>query len=245
MLAEYWKKVRSAVAWMVPFFVAVFLLFGCGSAGSVPNGAGAAGAGAVSETQLAADSGDGQELQSGDTKTQRPETETQIETQEPGSEAWTEAQGADLEALTEAQGAGLEARTETKESEPEAQAKAQEPEAAASVSEDGHYTSKEEVALYLHTFGHLPENYITKKDAEAAGWVSKEGNLWDVAPGMSIGGSRFGNYEGLLPDEKGRTWYECDIDFDGSFRGAKRIVYSNDGLIYYTEDHYKTFEQLY
>lgn len=101
------------------------------------------------------------------------------------------------------------------------------------------------MALYLHTYGQLPENFITKKEAEAAGWVSREGNLWDVAPGMSIGGSRFGNYEGLLPDQKGRVWFECDIDFDGTYRGAKRIVFSNDGLIYYTEDHYKSFEKLY
>lgn len=62
---------------------------------------------------------------------------------------------------------------------------------------------------------------------------------------MSIGGDRFGNREGLLPTAKGRKYYECDIDFDGTYRGAKRIVYSNDGLIYYTEDHYESFELLY
>ncbi|MBE5996862.1 MAG: ribonuclease [Lachnospiraceae bacterium] len=113
------------------------------------------------------------------------------------------------------------------------------------VEEDGEYTSKEQVAAYIHEFGHLPDNYITKKEAEELGWVSSKGNLWKVAPGKSIGGSRFGNYEGLLPDKKGRKYYECDIDFDGSFRGPERIIYSNDGLIFYTEDHYKTFEQLY
>lgn len=113
------------------------------------------------------------------------------------------------------------------------------------LAEDGSYTSKEDVALYLHLYGRLPDNFITKKEAEAAGWVSSEGNLWKVAPGMSIGGSRFGNYEGALPEKDGRTWYECDINFDGGFRGAERIIYSNDGLIYYTGDHYKTFEELY
>lgn len=113
------------------------------------------------------------------------------------------------------------------------------------LDEDGSYTSKSDVALYLHIYGRLPKNFITKKDAEAAGWVSSKGNLWDVAPGMSIGGSRFGNYEGTLPEKDGRTWYECDIAFDGGFRGAQRIVYSNDGLIYYTGDHYKTFEELF
>lgn len=113
------------------------------------------------------------------------------------------------------------------------------------LDKDGSYTTKEDVALYLHTYETLPGNFITKKQAEKAGWVSKEGNLWEVAPGKSIGGSRFGNYEGQLPEKEGRDWQECDIDFDGEYRNAKRILYSDDGLIYYTEDHYKTFEQLY
>lgn len=113
------------------------------------------------------------------------------------------------------------------------------------VDEDGVYDTREEVALYLHTYGHLPGNYITKKDAEAAGWSSEKGNLWDVAPGKSIGGSRFGNYEGQLPEKKGRKYFECDLEYNGGYRGAKRLVYSNDGLIFYTEDHYNTFEQLY
>lgn len=69
--------------------------------------------------------------------------------------------------------------------------------------------------------------------------------MWDVADGKSIGGDKFGNREGLLPKKSGRQYYECDIDYNGGYRGAKRIIYSNDGLIYYTEDHYKTFEQLY
>lgn len=113
------------------------------------------------------------------------------------------------------------------------------------VEEDGTYTSKEEVAVYLHTYGKLPSNYITKKEAQELGWVSSEGNLEEVAPGKSIGGDKFGNYDKMLPEEDGRTYQECDIDFDGGFRNEKRIVYSNDGLIFYTEDHYETFEQLY
>ena len=113
------------------------------------------------------------------------------------------------------------------------------------ISEDGTYTSKEEVAEYLYTYEHLPSNYITKKEAKKLGWVSSEGNLDEVAPGMSIGGDYFGNYEGTLPETDERDYYECDIDFDGTYRNAKRIVYSNDGLIYYTEDHYKSFELLY
>lgn len=113
------------------------------------------------------------------------------------------------------------------------------------IDEVGSYTSKEEVAAYIHEYGHLPSNFITKKEAKNLGWVSSEGNLWEVAPGMSIGGDYFGNYEGNLPEAKGRDYYECDIDTDGSYRGAKRIVFSNDGLVYYTEDHYETFELLY
>lgn len=112
-------------------------------------------------------------------------------------------------------------------------------------AEDGSYTSKEDVALYLHIYGHLPHNYITKKEAQQLGWDSKKGNLEEVAPGKSIGGSHYGNYEGLLPEKEGRKYYECDLDYEGGYRGAQRLVYSNDGLIFYTEDHYQSFEQLY
>lgn len=115
----------------------------------------------------------------------------------------------------------------------------------ASVVEDGTYTSKDEVAAYIHQFGHLPSNYISKSKAKKAGWVSNKGNLDDVLPGMSIGGSEFYNDEGQLPDAPGRTWTECDINYAGGYRGAERIVFSNDGLIFYTSDHYETFEQLY
>ena len=117
-------------------------------------------------------------------------------------------------------------------------------EPAPAVTEDGVYDSKEEVALYIHLYGRLPSNYITKKDAESLGWPG--GYLEPYAPGKCIGGSRFGNYEGRLPEAKGRTWTECDIDTLGArSRGSKRIVFSNDGLIYYTEDHYEHFELLY
>lgn len=121
---------------------------------------------------------------------------------------------------------------------------AAQPEEKLTVREDGEYDSKEEVALYIHLYGHLPSNYITKKEAEAAGWPG--GSLEKYCPGKCIGGSHFGNYEGLLPGAKGRKWTECDIDTLGArARGAKRIIFSNDGLIYYTEDHYESFELLY
>lgn len=132
----------------------------------------------------------------------------------------------------------------SEEDEPEKdESKEDEPEEAG-LPEDGTYTSKEEVALYIHQYGHLPPNFITKKEAEALGWQG--GSLEPYAPGMCIGGSYFGNYEGLLPEKDGRSYTECDIDTLGADRrGAKRIVYSNDGLIYYTEDHYESFELLY
>lgn len=117
--------------------------------------------------------------------------------------------------------------------------------AANRIDENGEYTTKEDVAEYIYQYGHLPSNFITKDAAKELGWVSSEGNLWEVAPGKSIGGDYFGNYEDILPEESGRKYYECDIDFEGGRRNAKRIVYSNDGLVYYTEDHYETFELLY
>ena len=113
------------------------------------------------------------------------------------------------------------------------------------VEEDKYYSSKDEVAAYIHQFHHLPDNYITKTKAKKLGWEQTEGNLWDVLPGMSIGGGPFNNYDGKLPEEAGREYKECDIDYNGGKRGRKRIVYSNDGLIFYTGDHYETFERLY
>ncbi len=114
-----------------------------------------------------------------------------------------------------------------------------------SLPEDGWYSSKEEVALYLHLYGQLPDNFITKAEAQAAGWTG--GNVEPyTGEGTALGGSRFGNYEERLPQAEGRTYQECDIDTVGaSSRGAKRIVFSNDGLIYYTDDHYESFELLY
>ena len=148
------------------------------------------------------------------------ETETQIPSGSEQTSVQTEAQTTS------------EAETEAIETEDE----------AAVIDEDGHYTSKEEVALYLYTYGKLPSNFITKKEAENLGWKKKDGEagqLHVVAPGMSIGGSSFGNYEGLLPEKKGRKYFECDINYVKGNRGAERLVYSNDGLIFYTGDHYE------
>ena len=119
-----------------------------------------------------------------------------------------------------------------------------EDEPAAVLPEDGSYTTKEDVSAYLIAYGHLPANFITKDEARAAGWQG--GSLEPYCPGKCIGGDRFGNREGLLPSAKGRVWTECDINTLGArSRGAERIVFSNDGLIYYTGDHYESFELLY
>ena len=112
------------------------------------------------------------------------------------------------------------------------------------VVQNGQYSRMEEVAVYLATYGELPANYLTKREAQKLGWDNSLGNLWNVAPGCSIGGDRYGNYEGIVPDANGRRWMECDIDYSGGYRGGKRIVFSSDGLIYYTADHYRSFDEV-
>lgn len=108
------------------------------------------------------------------------------------------------------------------------------------LDEDEYYYTKEDVSAYIHEFGKLPSNYITKNEAEKKGWSVKD------TKGLVVGGNKFGNREGNLPDASGRQYYEADIaDGYGKNRGPQRIVFSNDGLIFYTEDHYETFEQLY
>lgn len=112
------------------------------------------------------------------------------------------------------------------------------------VEQDQAYTDKDHVAAYIHIYKKLPPNYITKAEARSLGWKDK-GTLDQVAPGKSIGGDRFSNYEKILPDAPGRSWKECDIDYVRGNRNAKRICFSNDGLIYYTSSHYQDFEKIY
>lgn len=123
------------------------------------------------------------------------------------------------------------------------------PESSASNDEDWkpayneYYYDVENVVLYLEAYDELPPNYITKEEANDLGWTG--GSVEDYKPGAAIGGNYFGNYEGLLPKETGRTYTECDIDTDGySSRGARRLVFSNDGLYFYTDDHYETFREI-
>lgn len=160
----------------------------------------------------------------------------------PGGAQSTAAPQTQSAALTEStQGTAAETAQDAIET---AQAEEQPAAAAAAIDEDGSYDTKDEVALYIHTYGRLPGNYITKAEAEKAGW--RGGSVEKYCPGKCIGGGRFGNYEGLLPDAEGRVWTECDINTLGAAsRGAERIVFSNDGLIYYTPDHYDSFQLLY
>ncbi len=157
-------------------------------------------------------------------------SETEIST-ETGTEAETEEETTEKEEKTtkKAQTTKKSETTTRKSSKPD---------------KSGSYTSKNDVAAYIHAYGKLPENFMTKKDAQALGWSG--GSLERYAPGKCIGGDYFGNYQNLLPKASGRKYYECDIDTLGkSSRGAKRIIYSNDGLIFYTSDHYESFTQLY
>ncbi len=112
------------------------------------------------------------------------------------------------------------------------------------VREGEFYDCAQEVVEYLHLYEELPGNYLTKKEARDLGWVSSEGNLWDVAPGASIGGDHFGNFEGLLPEKPGRDYQEADINYKGGYRDGERLVFSNDGLYFYTDDHYESFDEM-
>jgi guanyl-specific ribonuclease Sa len=105
-------------------------------------------------------------------------------------------------------------------------------------------TGFKEVSDYIRKNRKLPDNFMTKQEAEKLGWVPAKGNLNKVAPGKSIGGDRFGNREKQLPDAKNRIWYEADINYKEGPRGADRILFSSDGLIYMTTDHYKTFTDI-
>ncbi len=129
------------------------------------------------------------------------------------------------------------------ESAPPAAAAQSPAQTALPVARDGTYHTRDEVALYIRLYRSLPSNFITKAEARALGWEG--GGLKRFAPGKSIGGDRFGNYEGLLPEAQGRVYYECDIVLpEADSRGGERIVFSNDGLIYHTRDHYRSFTQL-
>lgn len=102
-------------------------------------------------------------------------------------------------------------------------------------------TRQDKVVSYVQQHQRLPDYYITKKQARSAGWDARSGNLCDVLPGRAIGGDRFANREGRLPDKAKRVWREADINYRCGRRDADRLLYSSDGLIYVTKDHYRNF----
>lgn len=172
----------------------------------------------------------------GSSTTSSAESSTAISSTESSSSSSTESSSATSSAESSPTASSTESSSTTSSAESSTE--------SAVIDENESYTSKDDVALYIHVYGHLPSNFITKKDAEKLGWSG--GSLEPYAPGKCIGGDRFGNYEGLLPKKTGRSYTECDIDTLGKkSRGAKRIVFSNDGLIYYTDDHYASFTMLY
>jgi hypothetical protein len=97
---------------------------------------------------------------------------------------------------------------------------------------------------YIVYFGHLPDYYIRKKHARQFGWQDWKGNLDDVLPGKMLGGDSYKNKEGKLPIAPGREWYEADINYIEGYRNRERILFSNDGLIFATYDHYQTFYEI-
>lgn len=147
---------------------------------------------------------------------------------EAESELSSDAETSSSERFTEKQEEKQEEKREEKEE--------------ATPQSNNYLYSKEDIAEYIHTYKTLPENFITKAEARKLGWDSSKGNLWQVAPGFCIGGDKFSNLEGRLP--KGR-YFECDVDYKGGRRNEKRIVYTKDGDVYYTGDHYNSFEKLY
>ena len=108
-------------------------------------------------------------------------------------------------------------------------------------AEEGPIITPQGIADYLFAYGELPPNFITKAEARELGWQTVYKHVSDAAPGMSIGGDRYGNYQGLLPAQKGRKYFEADCNYVSGNRGPERIVYSSDGLVYYTDDHYRSF----
>lgn len=97
---------------------------------------------------------------------------------------------------------------------------------------------------YLKSYGKLPSYYITKENAEKLGYQSYLGNLSQVAPNRVLFKGIYQNKNEHLPTAPNRIWYEADINYNSGFRGAERILFSNDGLIFATYDHYATFVEI-
>ena len=226
--------------YVVPILVVIYVLASMltgrqGTGGSSVSESTAAGTQAGIETEAAAET------------TAVPDTEGSSEAAGT-SEAYSETQASEPETADVSAGTSDHEYSEVNGDTifaPSAEQQEALKKAEESISEEGEYSSMTEVAAYIHLYGRLPSNYISKTKAKDQGWIQSEGNLQEVLPGKSIGGSRFYNDEGVLPEKDGRKYTECDIDYKGGKRNAKRIVFSDDGLVFYTEDHYETYIQLY
>lgn len=102
-------------------------------------------------------------------------------------------------------------------------------------------TRAEEIINYIKSYKRLPDFYMSKNEARKAGWEPSKGNLCSVLPGKAIGGDRFGNREKLLPQN--RQYFEADVNYNCGNRTADRVVYTTDGEVYLTTDHYKSFQK--
>ncbi len=97
---------------------------------------------------------------------------------------------------------------------------------------------------WVFYFGCLPDYYVDKQTAYEAGWKTTAKTVSSLFPGKMIGGDVFANNSLKLPSAPGRIWYEADINYSGGKRNRQRILYSNDGLIFATYDHYHTFYEI-
>ena len=100
-------------------------------------------------------------------------------------------------------------------------------------------TNENKVINYVKATRHLPDYYVTKSEAKKNGWVPSKGNLCDVLPGKAIGGDKFSNREKNLPGNE--QYFEADVNYNCGNRNADRIVFTKNGDVYLTKDHYKSF----
>ena len=183
--------------------------------------------------------------QENDSETQKSETEAEKNEPEIQDESIIQEESAIQKDASKAQG-----ESDVQEAEAEKQEQTQEIEDSQQDSANNnlptygnYYYDVPNVVLYLEVYDELPPNYITKSEAKALGWEG--GSVDQYKEGAAIGGDTFGNREGLLPAADGRSYTECDIDTHGyDSRGAKRLIFSNDGLYFYTSNHYESFSEV-
>lgn len=102
-------------------------------------------------------------------------------------------------------------------------------------------TKAETVISYVKTNHHLPDFYLTKNEAKKQGWNPSKGNLCEVLPGKAIGGDYFNNREKQLPSSE--KYFEADVNYNCGNRNADRIIFTKNGDVYLTTDHYKSFQR--